>query len=86
MYFNSLPEDSLDAAAEELQILPDVSTRELQEYKKDELSLAAKRHFLIEFWSRRDPNKATPECQVRVQFYGALSYINRSFSTRFIPG
>src|SRR6185312_504764 len=46
VYFNSLPEDSLDAAAEELELIPEVTRRELATYKKDELSLAAKRRFL----------------------------------------
>lgn len=86
VYFNSLPEDSLDAAAEELQLLPDVTSRELAPYKKDELSLAAKRRFLIEFWAPRDRNKTTPENEDRIAFYNAVGYANVHFGVRFTQG
>lgn len=86
VYFNTLPEDSLDAAAEELQILPDVTKRELDGYKRDELTLAAKRRFLIEFWAKRDVNKSTPENESRMAFYNAIGYANAHYSVRYIPG
>jgi GWxTD domain-containing protein len=86
VYFNSLPEDSLDAAAEELELIPDVTRRELSTYKKDELSLAAKRRFLIEFWAKRDRVPATPENETRMQFYGAVGYANAHYGVRFTPG
>ncbi|MGH7593987.1 MAG: GWxTD domain-containing protein, partial [Gemmatimonadales bacterium] len=86
VYFNSLPEDSLDAAAEELELLPDVTHRELATYKKDELSLAAKRRFLIEFWAKRDRTPSTPENEARMQFYGAVGYANAHYGVRFTPG
>lgn len=86
VYFNSLPEDSLDAAAEELELLPDVSRRELAPYKKDELSLAAKRRFLIEFWSKRDRVPSTPENETRMQFYAAVGYANAHYGVRYTPG
>jgi GWxTD domain-containing protein len=85
-YFNSMTEDSLDAAAEELQILPDVNRRDLEPYKRDELSLAAKRRFLIEFWAKRDINKATPENEARIAFYNAIGYANAHYSVRYVPG
>lgn len=86
VYFNSLPEDSLDAAAEELELLSDVSRRDLSAYKKDELSLAAKRRFLIEFWAKRDRVPATPENETRMQFYAAVGYVNAHYSVRYTPG
>ena len=86
VYFNSLPEDSLDAAAEELELITDVSRRELAAYKKDELSLAAKRRFLIEFWAKRDQVKSTPENETRMQFYNAVGYVNAHYGVRFTPG
>jgi GWxTD domain-containing protein len=85
-YFNALPEDSLDAAAEELELLPDVTRRELSIYKKDDLSLAAKRRFLIEFWAKRDPVKSTPENEARVQFYAAVGYANAHYGVRYTAG
>lgn len=86
VYFNSLPEDSLDAAAEELELLPDVTHRELATYKKDELSLTAKRRFLIEFWAKRDRTPSTPENEARMQFYAAVGYANVHYGVRFTPG
>jgi GWxTD domain-containing protein len=85
-YFNSQPEDSLDTEAEELSLLNDVPRRDLAVYKRDELSVQAKRHFLTEFWAKRDPNKGTPENEARIQFYNAVNYANAHYSTRFTPG
>lgn len=86
VYFNMQPEDSLDAEAEELQLLPDVTNRELAQYKKEELSLAAKRRFLIEFWRKRDKTPSTPENEARVEFYNRINYANAHFAVRFVPG
>jgi len=86
VYFNSLPEQALDDAAEVLQIVPGVTSRELAPYKKDELSLAAKRNFLIEFWAKRDDIKSTPENEYRVRFYESVAYANSHYGQRFIPG
>jgi GWxTD domain-containing protein len=86
VYFNSLSEDSLDADAEVLALVPGVASRELAPYKKDELSLAAKRNFLIEFWAKRDDIKSTPENEYRMAFYQKVGYANAHFSTRYVPG
>ena len=86
VYFNALPEDSLDAAAEELELIPDVTRRELSAYKKDELSLAAKRRFLIEFWAKRDRVPSTPENETRMAFYNAVGYANVHYSVRYTAG
>jgi GWxTD domain-containing protein len=86
VYFNSLPEDSLDAYAEVLTLVPNVTGRELAPYKKDELSLAAKRNFLIEFWATRDDIKSTPENEYRMAFYDKIGYADSHFGTRFVPG
>ena len=86
VYFNSLPEDSLDTYAEVLELVPDISARERAPYKKDELSLAAKRRFLIEFWAKRDDIKSTPENEYRMAFYQKVGYANAHYGTRFVPG
>jgi GWxTD domain-containing protein len=86
VYFNSLPEDSLDAAAEQLELVPGVTSRERAAYKKDELSLRAKRQFLIEFWARRDENKVTAINETRIAFYDAIRYANSHYGARFVPG
>ena len=86
VYFNSLPEDSLDAAAEALELVPGSTSRERAVYKKDELSLRAKRQFLIEFWAKRDANKATAINETRIAFYQAVGYANAHYGARFVPG
>jgi GWxTD domain-containing protein len=86
VYFNGLPEDSLDAAAEELQIFPGATKRDLAPYKRDELSLTAKRNFLIQFWAQHDANKSTPENETRMAFYQAVGYANAHYSVRYTPG
>jgi GWxTD domain-containing protein len=86
VYFNSLSEDSLDAAADVLELVPGVTARDRAPYKKDELSLRAKRQFLIEFWAKRDENKATAINETRIAFYGAVGYANAHYGARFVPG
>lgn len=86
VYFNSLPEDSLDAYAEVLELVPGVSSRERAPYKRDELSLAAKRRFLIEFWAKRDDIKSTPENEYRLAFYEKVGFANAHYGARFVPG
>jgi GWxTD domain-containing protein len=86
VYFNSLPEDSLDAYAEVLELVPNATKRERDAYKKDELSLRAKRQFLIEFWAKRDANKATAINETRIAFYEAVGYANAHYGARFVPG
>ena len=86
VYFNSLPEDSLDAYAEVLELVPDGTSRELAPYKKDEMSLTAKRNFLIEFWAKRDDIKSTPENEYRMLFYRKIGYVNAHFGARFTAG
>jgi GWxTD domain-containing protein len=86
VYFNSLPEDSLDLYAEVLELVPGVASRERAPYKKDELSLAAKRRFLIEFWAKRDDVKSTPENEYRMAFYEKVGYANAHYGARFVAG
>lgn len=86
VYFNSLPEDSLDAAAEVLVLLPNATARERAAYKRDELSLAAKRRFLIEFWAKRDETRSTPINEARIEFYAQVGYANAHYGARFVPG
>lgn len=86
VYFNSLPEDSLDAAAEVLEILPGVTARDRAPYRKDELSLRAKRQFLIEFWAKHNENKGSAVNATRIAFYAAVGFANSHYGTRFVPG
>ncbi len=69
VYFNSLPEDSLDAAAEVLELVPGSTSRERAVYKKDELSLRRRSSDRILGEARceqgdgdqRDPDRVLPE-------------------------
>lgn len=79
-YFNALPDDSLDAAAEVL-FLTGAPSRELNVYKQD-MSMAAKRRFLIDFWSSRDKNKATVNNEDRIAFYQAVANVNLKYGER----
>ncbi len=79
-YFGSLPDDSLDAAAEVL-ILTGAPSRDLNIYKQD-MSLQAKRNFLIDFWAARDNNKRTPINEDRIAFYQAVANVNQLYGER----
>jgi GWxTD domain-containing protein len=80
-YFNSLPDDSLDAAFDVLFMAKDASSRELNVYKKD-MSLQAKRRFLIDFWALRDQSKNTPVNEDRIAFYQAVASVNTLYGER----
>ncbi len=84
-YFNSLPEDSLDAAAEVLP-LSGAPKQETDIYKRESMTLAAKRQFLIQFWQKHDLNKSTPENEERMRFYDQIGYANLHFGERGRPG
>ena len=84
-YFNSIPEDSLDAAAEVLPLYG-ASTRETSVYKSDGMTLAAKRAFLTQFWQKYDPSKGSGLNENRVRFYQQVGYANKNFGERGRPG
>jgi len=63
-----------------------VTSRERNPYRKDELSLAAKRRFLIEFWAKRDDIKSTPVNEYRMAFYDKVGYANAHYGARFVAG
>ncbi len=75
-YFANMTEEELDKAQAPLSIIAKPS--ELSVYS-DKLSVAAKQRFLAEFWGKRDPTPATPQNEVREQFYAAIAYTNKTF-------
>ncbi len=79
-FFSALPDDSLDAAAAVL-FIAGATSREMSVYKED-MSLAAKRRFLIDFWAARDKNKATPNNEDRIAFYQAVATVNTLYGER----
>lgn len=84
-YFNSLPEDSIDAAAEVLPLYG-AAKRETDVYKRDGMTLAAKRAFLVQFWQKYDPSKGTGPNTYRIIFYNQIGYANKNFGERGRPG
>jgi GWxTD domain-containing protein len=75
-HFAEMSEEQLDEAKEPLHYI--ANSGELSPYNKN-LSLAAKRRFMTEFWRKRDPTPNTPKNERREQFYDAIEYANRTF-------
>ena len=75
-YFASLSAAQLDEAMAPLIYIAE--SGELKGSSKD-LSPAAKRKFLTNFWARRDPSPGTLTNEARERFYGMLGYANRTF-------
>jgi GWxTD domain-containing protein len=85
-YFEQMDPTQLDQAEAPLYYIAE--SGELSPYRKD-LSLNAKRTFLTQFWTKRDPTPATPGNEARERFYDAIAYANRSFTAggrRPVPG
>jgi GWxTD domain-containing protein len=85
-YFEAMDEKQLDAVKEPLILVAE--SGELSKYTRD-LSLRAKRRFLVEFWQKRDRTPATPENEIRQQFYDAVAYVDRTYGEKgraAIPG
>lgn len=75
-YFGGMTEQELDQAQEPLSLI--AKSGELSIYN-EKLSLTAKRRFLADFWTRRDPTPETARNETREQFYSAIAYAERSF-------
>jgi GWxTD domain-containing protein len=76
-YFDEMTGPQLDDAKEPLQLI--AKSGELSPWKKD-LSLRAKRRFLTEFWTRRDPTPGTVVNEGRQRFYDAIAFADRNYS------
>ncbi len=75
-YFDALSEPQLDSAAAPLLYLAKAEDR-LSLYK--DLSVEAKRRYLTEFWSRRDPSPGPGRNELRERFYQGVEHANRAF-------
>lgn len=74
-YFAAMNEAELDTAAAPLALV--AKSREMRPYQG--LSVAAKRRFLTDFWTQRDPTPGTERNEAREQFYGAIAYANETY-------
>ena len=77
-YFSLMDEAGLDAAFEPLSYI--APGNELRAFQG--ASIGAKRQFLINFWRKRDPDPATPQNQVREEFYGKIAYADNTYRER----
>jgi GWxTD domain-containing protein len=75
-YFADMSDKELDDAEAPLVLI--AKSGELSVYN-DKLSLPAKRRFLSEFWSRRDPSPGTQQNELRDQFYSAIAYAGKAY-------
>jgi GWxTD domain-containing protein len=78
-YFEAMREEQLQLAKEPLVIVAE--SGELSKWSKD-LSLRAKRRFLVEFWQRRDPTPGTPVNESRQLFYESVAYVDKHFGEK----
>ncbi len=85
-YFEGMSEEDLAAAREPLSLIAE--SGEMGKWSKD-LSLRAKRRFLIDFWQRRDPSPSTPVNETRQLFYQGVAYADKTFGEKgraAVPG
>lgn len=75
-YFRAMSPEELDAAKAPLLYIAE--SGELSPWQS-ELSPEAKRRFLINFWSKRDPSPGTAKNERREAFYEAIAYANREY-------
>jgi GWxTD domain-containing protein len=82
-YFKYMSGPALDSAFAPLTYMAEGS--ELRAWDKS-LSDDAKRRFLTDFWTRRDPTPGTPQNEARERFYDGINYANRNYRERKVPG
>ena len=78
-YFEAMGQEELELAKEPLVIVAE--SGELSKWSKD-LSLRAKRRFLVDFWKRRDPTPDTPVNEARRVFYDGVAYAEKHFGEK----
>ena len=78
-YFEAMDQEELELAKEPLVIVAE--SGELSKWSKD-LSLRAKRRFLVDFWKRRDPTPDTPVNEARRVFYDGVAYAEKHFGEK----
>ncbi len=76
-YFGSMNAEQLDEAEAPLVYL--AGSDSLKAYSRD-LTLSAKRVFLVRFWASRDPTPGTPRNELRERFYSLINEANQRFA------
>lgn len=75
-YFGLMNETQLEEAQAPLTY---IATSEALAVWKTDLTLEAKKRFLTQFWSRRDPTPATPRNEAREAFYREIDAVNQLY-------
>lgn len=76
-YFSVMNDAQIDEAQAPLEYL--TSRDSLKVYSKD-LTLDAKRRFMVKFWTDRDPTPGTPRNEARERFYQLIDQANKTFA------
>jgi GWxTD domain-containing protein len=76
-FFGAMSEDEIDEAHAPLLYL--VSADSMRVWGTG-LSLQAKRRWMTDFWSARDPTPGTAKNEARERFYEVIGYANREFA------
>ena len=76
-YFGTMSEEEIDDAHAPLLYL--VSSDSMKVWGTG-LSLQAKRRWMTDFWTARDPSPGTAKNEAREHFYGLIDYANREFA------
>jgi GWxTD domain-containing protein len=85
-YFGVMTGAQLDSAQAPLGYIAE--SRELAAWSRG-MSVAAKRRFLTEFWTRRDPTPRTDRNERREGFYEAIAFADRTYKEggrKTVPG
>jgi GWxTD domain-containing protein len=85
-YFDAMSEEELAEAREPLALIAE--SGEMRKWTND-LSLRAKRRYLVDFWKRRDPTPNTPVNEARQLFYEGVAYADKTFGEKgraAVPG
>jgi GWxTD domain-containing protein len=80
--YKQMDEEQLDAYFNQLKYIADKDEKRV--FK--ELSFEGKRNFIIAFWSKRDPNPATPLNEREIQYNNLLEIANEKYSHVFREG
>ena len=81
-YYQRLDESQLDDEFEKMSYI--VTPDEKKIYQQ--LDVQGKRKFLVEFWSKRDPNPKTPQNEFRNEYFKRVNYANAQWGSPRKPG
>lgn len=79
-YFGAMGAEELDEAFAPLSYIS--TTEDRLQVWSPQLTLQAKRNFLIGFWARRDNSEGTPRNEARETFYAKIAQANERFTDR----